>query len=306
MIRAVACTKHLCGLPSDLCPALRRVRAIGPQPVVYWYGMPRTVAMVMHNDLPIQRVNVSSRYRHSIVMHRMATLMIRHSNVASIGDKDTMSIVMRGAAGNQIAERPRITSLPTRVDRQGTLAMIVIVDDAGKLGPSCAQALSAEGVSATCLPPSLMAALGTPAGATWDAVEAMVLVASGHWQGWARPLRQHTRAPIVALRGGRALAATLDLYDAGVDDVVDAPVHPRELLARFAAIRRRGPVLAIVDAGDPIRVFADGRDPIVAGQPLPMPRRERRILESLAGSRTAWQTKTQVFDRVYGFGSVLP
>ena len=65
----------------------------------------------------------------------------------------------------------------------------------------------------------------------------------------------------------RSLEETLDLFAAGVDDVVRKPVHVREILARIKAIRsaradaeEKGTVV-----GD-MRVFSDGRDPEVAGR----------------------------------------
>jgi DNA-binding response OmpR family regulator len=44
----------------------------------------------------------------------------------------------------------------------------------------------------------------------------------------------------------------------------------------------------------------DGRDPEVGGVPLPLPRRERRILEFLAANSGRRVTKTQVFNAIYG------
>ena len=49
-----------------------------------------------------------------------------------------------------------------------------------------------------------------------------------------------------------------------------------------------------------MRIFLDGRDPEIDGQPLPLPRRERRILEYLASNCGRRVTKTQVFNSIYG------
>ena len=49
-----------------------------------------------------------------------------------------------------------------------------------------------------------------------------------------------------------------------------------------------------------MRIFSDGRDPEVAGEPMPLPRRERRILEYLASNNGRRVTKTQVFNAIYG------
>ena len=97
-----------------------------------------------------------------------------------------------------------------------------------------------------------------------------------------------------------SLEMTLALFDSGVDDVVRKPVHPREILARVAAIRRRLTTLANHSDSGAIRVFSDGRDPEVAGEVFPLPRRERRILEYLVANRGRRVTKSQMFNAIYG------
>jgi DNA-binding response OmpR family regulator len=92
----------------------------------------------------------------------------------------------------------------------------------------------------------------------------------------------------------------LDLFEAGVDDVVRKPVHVREILARIKAIQRRSKSEETGKRAGDIRVFADGRDPEVKGEMLALPRRERRILEYLVTNRGRWVTKTQIFNFVYG------
>jgi len=52
-----------------------------------------------------------------------------------------------------------------------------------------------------------------------------------------------------------------------------------------------------------LRVFSDGRDPEVKGEVLPLPRRERRILEYLVNNKDCRVTKTQIFNYVYGLFS---
>ena len=86
----------------------------------------------------------------------------------------------------------------------------------------------------------------------------------------------------------------------GVDDVVRKPVHPREILARVAAIRRRLKAIANYTDIGPIRVFADGRDPEITGEVFALPRRERRILEYLVANRGRRVSKSQIFNAIYG------
>ncbi|MGY2050573.1 response regulator transcription factor [Methylobacterium sp. JK268] len=117
-------------------------------------------------------------------------------------------------------------------------------------------------------------------------------------------LRRLSRAPIIALSETRSLAQTLDLFTAGIDDVVRRPVHVREILARAEAIRRRmnrvEPRAATAQQVERLVVHFDGRDPEIDGNSLMLPRRERHILEYLARNRGRWLTKTQIFDAVYG------
>jgi DNA-binding response OmpR family regulator len=74
----------------------------------------------------------------------------------------------------------------------------------------------------------------------------------------------------------------------------------REIVARVGAINRR--VFGEngnVTVGE-LRVYFDGREPEVNGEPFPLPRRERRILEFLLRCRGRRVSKTQIFNAVYG------
>ncbi len=113
-------------------------------------------------------------------------------------------------------------------------------------------------------------------------------------------LRDRTGAPIIALADQNSLENTLRWFDSGVDDVVRKPVHIREILARISAIRRRAHEMEKFTTVGDMRIFSDGRDPEIAGQPMPLPRRERRILEYLAANSGRRVTKTQVFNSIYG------
>ena len=115
-----------------------------------------------------------------------------------------------------------------------------------------------------------------------------------------RKIRDRTAAPMIALSDQHSLENTLRLFEAGVDDVVRKPVHIRELLARITAIRGRSKETVNHIQIGAMRIFTDGRDPEINGEPLPLPRRERRILEYLASNSGRRVTKTQVFNAIYG------
>jgi two-component system, OmpR family, flagellar system response regulator FtcR len=115
-----------------------------------------------------------------------------------------------------------------------------------------------------------------------------------------KKIRDRTGAPVIALSEHHSLENTLRLFESGVDDVIRKPVHIREILARITAIRRRVQEDANSTAIGSMRIFMDGRDPEIDGIPLPLPRRERRILEYLAANCGRRVTKTQVFNAIYG------
>jgi DNA-binding response OmpR family regulator len=97
-----------------------------------------------------------------------------------------------------------------------------------------------------------------------------------------------------------SLDDTLNLFAAGVDDVLRKPIHVREILARVGAINRRAlGEKGHVSFGD-LRVHFDGRDPEIDGVPLPLPRRERRILEYIVRNRGRRVNKAQIFNAIYG------
>jgi DNA-binding response OmpR family regulator len=115
-----------------------------------------------------------------------------------------------------------------------------------------------------------------------------------------RRIRDRSTAPVIALSDHHSLEQTLKLFEAGVDDVVRKPVHIREILARISAITRRFQDDKPYSEFGALRIFMDGRDPEIDGEPMPLPRRERRILEFLASNSGRRVTKTQVLNAIYG------
>lgn len=116
-------------------------------------------------------------------------------------------------------------------------------------------------------------------------------------------IRRRSHAPVIAMNEATSLEKTLELFAAGVDDVVRKPVHAREILARVAAMMRRVEKQMASDTeitSGEIKVSFDGSDPEVGGEILDLPRRERRILECLMRNRGRWMTKAKLFNAVYG------
>jgi DNA-binding response OmpR family regulator len=112
-------------------------------------------------------------------------------------------------------------------------------------------------------------------------------------------IRRKSPAPVIALTDVRKLERTLQLFAAGVDDVVEKPIHAREILARAEAIRRRSLPGDEPPTGD-IHISADGSDPLIGGASMPLPRREQRILEYLSRHCGRWIDRDRMFTAIYG------
>ena len=179
--------------------------------------------------------------------------------------------------------------------------MYIIVDDRENVANSYVGGLVREGVSS----------IGFSSGEFWDwlqsaseedlsAVDAFLVGDFDARGSLPRAVRKRSSAPIIAMSSHKMLKNTLELFEAGVDDVVHVPIHLREILARTAAISRR----RLGDLPRPcetrLQVFFNGRDPEIGGRALTLPRRELRILEYMVGNHGKWITKTQIFNAVYG------
>jgi DNA-binding response OmpR family regulator len=183
--------------------------------------------------------------------------------------------------------------------------MIVIVDDREAVTQGYSLWFGREGVPAAGFSPNDFDNwVKTASQSDVNAVEGILLGDCQERPNLPKLIRGRSRAAVIAVNENRSLEETLNLFAAGVDDVVRKPIHVREILARIKAIRRRAAAEEAggVVVGD-IQVFSDGRDPLVAGEVLPLPRRERRILEYLVERKGCRVTKTQIFNSVYGLFS---
>ncbi|MCC3244899.1 response regulator transcription factor [Methylocystis sp. WRRC1] len=133
-----------------------------------------------------------------------------------------------------------------------------------------------------------------------QAIEAFLIGECPEREEIPKLIRRRSQAPVIAMNEAPSLEQTLGLFSAGVDDVVRKPVHVREILARVHAIRRRAEARQDCAAVGGIQVFFNGSDPVVNGEVLALPRRERRILEYLVVNRGRRLTKSQIFNAVYG------
>ena len=179
--------------------------------------------------------------------------------------------------------------------------MFVIVDDREIVKTGYASSFDREGVASTGLRPDefeeWVAGAGKP---DLQAVEAFLIGDCSRRDLFPKIIRERCGVPVIALNDASSLEQTLELFAAGVDDVVRKPVHVREIMARVGAIRRRKETQVEYKVVGEMRVFFDGRDPEVKGVALPLPRRERRILEYLVVNQSKRVTKAQIFNAIYG------
>lgn len=184
--------------------------------------------------------------------------------------------------------------------------MIVIVEERGLVADAYRATFGREGVPVCgfTLKEFTEWISGAP-DADFDAIDAFLIGECGDLvqqiQTLSIEIKRRCSAAIIAIKENRSLATTLDLFAQGVDDVVVKPCHAREMLARIEAISRRAKTRTAreADIGD-IRTYRDGRDPMIGGELLSLPRRELRILEFLADKSPRRVTKAQIFSAVYG------
>src|SRR6266702_2152041 len=110
--------------------------------------------------------------------------------------------------------------------------MFVIVDDRDIVKTGYASSFDREGVASTGLRPEefqeWVAGVGKP---DLQAVEAFLIGDCINRQNFPKLIRERCHVPVIALNDSQSLEQTLDLFAAGVDDVVRKPVHVREIMA---------------------------------------------------------------------------
>ena len=181
------------------------------------------------------------------------------------------------------------------------LGMFVIVDHRSDVTAGYASSFESEGIASLGFQPEEFREwFRTVSSPDVDAVQSFILGEFEDRAACPEIIRGRTHAPIIALSEIRSLETTLRLFTIGIDDVVRKTVHVKEIVARSEAVWRRINRLHEQVTFDRMKIYFDGRDIEIDGEPLVLPRRERRILEFLVKNAHRRVTKAQVFNAVYG------
>lgn len=115
------------------------------------------------------------------------------------------------------------------------------------------------------------------------------------------------RLPVIAVMMNKDAERLAALLDAGADDVVCRPFHPREIVGRVHAITRRtyGHVSAATTVGG-ITAYFDGRDPVIDGTLIKLSVREHEIFTIMAADPEGVHSRAQIYDTLYGLNDDPP
>jgi two-component system response regulator MprA len=181
---------------------------------------------------------------------------------------------------------------------------ILVVDDDPSVLRMLTRTLSAEGHEVEAAPDG-GAAL---AAVERRAPEAVVLdVGMPDMDGLAVCRRLRARgltAPVLLLTARDAVADRVAGLEAGADDYLVKPFAVEELLARLAAIARRGRAAGSVLAVGALRVDPEAREVRRDGRTIGLTEREAALLELLARHERTVVTREHAIDEIWGSAAV--
>lgn len=117
----------------------------------------------------------------------------------------------------------------------------------------------------------------------------------------SRLRRSRIKTPIVYVTESLDAKLTVELLNAGADDVLQVPMHRDELVARITAIVRRsqGHAAAKIDTG-PLSVNLDAKTVTVNGKDVHLTGKEYDMMELLALRKGTTLTKEAFLNHLYG------
>ena len=179
--------------------------------------------------------------------------------------------------------------------------MYIIIDDRDIVAGGYANGFDREGVSSAGIEASEFREwIGKISDSDMHAVEAFVIGDCSERELLSRLIRERSSAPVLCLNERHSLDDTSACSPpAPTTSCASRCTCARSWRGSGAINRRVFGEKGNVTVGE-LRVYFDGREPEVNGEPFPLPRRERRILEFLLRCRGRRVSKTQIFNAVYG------
>ena len=183
---------------------------------------------------------------------------------------------------------------------------LLLVEDDQMIGSSVRAALRAEGHAVDWVRDG-QAAHDTLATERFDLVLLDLGLPRLDGLGVLRALRERGDAtPVIVLTARDALDARVAGLDAGADDYLVKPFELEELTARMRAVLRRhgGRAQSALEC-DGVRLDPATRQVTREGEPVVLSAREIALLEALMQRPGAILSRTQLEDRLYGWGEEI-
>lgn len=116
-----------------------------------------------------------------------------------------------------------------------------------------------------------------------------------------KEIRKIKHTPIIMLSARVEEYDKLHGFEMGVDDYVTKPFSPKELMARAAAIMRRGAMSEEKMTSGDLTVDFSGRAVYIAGKRIPMTPKECDLLFLLARYNGKAFSRQELLDKIWGF-----
>jgi DNA-binding response OmpR family regulator len=186
------------------------------------------------------------------------------------------------------------------------MARVLLVEDEPNLRLTLEDNLQAEGHQVATAATAAQATAALSADAALEVVVLDVMLPDGDGYSVCRALRASGHGARVLMLTSRALEDdVVHGLSAGADDYLVKPYRLRELLARIAALARRGPGADPTLRVGPYTVEPQARAVREGEAPIALTRTEFDVLLCLAQARGAVRSRDAIIDAVWGEGVLV-
>lgn len=181
---------------------------------------------------------------------------------------------------------------------------ILVVEDERKLAALLRAGLKDEGhcVEVAYTGPEGLALAKTSA---WDTILLDVMLPGFDGFELVRQMRKAgLKAPVLMLTARDSTSDVVTGLKAGADDYLKKPFSFEELLARLAALARRGPATHLVELTvEDLRLNTSTHEVFRGGKPIELTKKEYQLLEFLMRSKGRVVSRTAIIEAVWGNSS---